>query len=216
MNEQVTDIKEILKSLNAKVSSLQQTVSEQGTEISRLNRLDSLHQKEMHEAKLEIAARDKEISDLKERLSKYEKPELNSTNSSTPPTGESIKAKAIRRTKSLRKKSGKKSGGQPGHKGYTLMTNDEPDEIVEHSPCFCQHCGKSLEDIPAQKIRKTQVIDIEVPKVKTTEHQYFEKVCSCGHHNKVDAPNCRVSYGKNLRAMVVYLLHVQCLSMGGH
>ena len=213
MNEQVTDIKEILKSLNAKVSSLQQTVSEQGTEISRLNRLDSLHQKEMHEARLEIAARDKEISDLKERLSKYEKPELNSTNSSTPPTGESIKAKAIRRTKSLRKKSGKKSGGQPGHKGYTLMTNDEPDEIVEHSPCFCQHCGKSLEDIPAQKIRKTQVIDIEVPKVKTTEHQYFEKVCSCGHHNKVDAPNCRVSYGKNLRAMVVYLLHVQCLSM---
>lgn len=213
MNEQVTDIKEILKSLNAKVSSLQQTVSEQGTEISRLNRLDSLHQKEMHEAKLEIAARDKEISDLKERLSKYEKPELNSTNSSTPPTGESIKAKAIRRTKSLRKKSSKKSGGQPGHKGYTLMTNDEPDEIVGHSPCFCQHCGKSLEDIPAQKIRKTQVIDIEMPKVKTTEHHYFEKVCSCGHHNKVDAPNYRVSYGKNLRAMVVYLLHVQCLSM---
>ena len=77
MNEQVTDIKEILKSLTAKVSSLQQTVSEQGTEISRLNRLDSLHQKEMHEAKLAIAARDKEISDLKERLSKYEKPELN-------------------------------------------------------------------------------------------------------------------------------------------
>lgn len=213
MNEQVTDIKEILKSLTEQVVSLQQTVSEQGTEISRLNRLGSLHQKEMHEARLTIAARDKEIAELKERLSKYEKPELNSTNSSTPPTGESIKAKAIRRTKSLRKKSTKKSGGQFGHKGCTLMTNDVPDEIVEHSPCFCQHCGKSLEDIPAKKVRKSQVVDIEMPKMKTTEHQCFEKVCTCGHHNKVDAPNCRVSYGKNLRAMVVYLLHVQCLSM---
>lgn len=213
MNEQVTDIKEILKSLTEQVVSLQQTVSEQGAEISRLNRLVSLHQKEMHEAKLTIAARDKEIAELKERLSKYEKPELNSTNSSTPPTGESIKAKAIRRTKSLRTKSGKKSGGQPGHKGHTLMTNDEPDEIVEHSPCFCQHCGKSLEDTPIQKVRKTQVVDIEMPKAKTTEHQYFEKVCSCGHHNKVDAPNCRLSYGKYLRAIVVYLLHVQCLSI---
>ncbi len=213
MNKQVTDINEILKTLNKKMASLQKTVSEQGTEISRLNRLDSLHQKEMHEAKLTIQAQDKEIAELKERLAKYEKPELNSTNSSTPPTGESIKAKAIRRTKSLRKKSGKKSGGQLGHQGHTLLTNENPDEIVEHSPCFCQHCGKSLEGIPAKKIRKSQVIDIESPKVKTTEHQYFEKVCSCGHHNKVDAPNSRVSYGKNLRAMVVYLIHVQCLSM---
>lgn len=213
MNEQVTDIQEILKSLNEKVASLQNTVSEQGTEISRLNRLNSLHQKEKHEMKLALAAKDKEIADLHERLSKYEKPELNSANSSTPPTGESIKAKAIRRTKSLRKKSGKKSGGQPGHQGHTLQTVEEPDEIVEHSPCFCQHCGKSLEDIPVHKVRKSQVIDIETPKTKTTEHQYFEKVCSCGHHNKVDAPNFWVSYGRNLRAMVVYLLHVQCLSM---
>ncbi len=122
MNRQVTDINEILKTLNKKMASLQKTVSEQGTEISRLNRLDSLHQKEMHEAKLTIAAQDKEIAELKERLAKYEKPELNSTNSSTPPTGESIKAKAIRRTKSLRKKSGKKSGGQLGHQGHTLLT----------------------------------------------------------------------------------------------
>ena len=213
MNEQVADIQEILKSLNDKVSSLQQTVSEQGTEISRLNRLDGLHRKEMHEAKLTIAALMEENVDLKERLSKYEKPELNSTNSSTPPTGESIKAKVIRRTKSLRTKSGKKSGGQPGHQGHTLRTNEEPDETVEHSPCFCQHCGKSLEDVPARKVRKSQVVDIEMPRVKTTEHLYFEKVCSCGHHNKVDAPNYRIAYGRNLRAMVVYLLHVQCLSM---
>lgn len=213
MNEQVTDVEEIAKALIGEVLSLRRTVSEQGAEISRLNRLCGLHQKEKHEADQTIAARDKEIADLRERLSKYEKPELNSTNSSTPPTSESIKAKAVRRTKSLRTKSGRKSGGQPGHKGHTLPADVKPDETVGHSPCYCQRCGKSLEDVPVRKVRRTQVVDIEMPGFRTTEHQYFEKVCSCGHHNKAGAPNCRVAYGKNLRAMVVYLLHVQCLSV---
>lgn len=213
MNKPVTDIEEILKELNKKVSSLQDTVSEQGTEISRLNRLDSLHQKDMHAAKMKIAALEKENTELKERLSQYEKPEKDSHNSSVPPSQEPPKAKAIRRTKSLRKKSGKKTGGQPGHKGHTLECTEEPDEIITHEACFCQHCGKSLDGVPIKKVLKTQIIDIETPTVKTVEHQYFEKVCSCGHHNKMQAPNCRISYGKNLRAMVVYLVHVQCLSI---
>lgn len=213
MIAQVTDIKTILERLTDKVSSLQRTVSEQGTEISRLNRLDSMHQKELHEAKVKIATLEAENADLKKRLSKYETPELDSTNSSVPPSKESIKAKAVRRTKSMRQKSGKKTGGQPGHKGSTLPTDDNPDEIVEHEPCFCQCCGRSLADIQVKKVRRTQIVDIEMPRMKTTEHQYFEKVCPCGHHNRASASNCRVSYGKNLRAMVVYLLHVQCLSM---
>lgn len=213
MKEPVTDIKEILEALNQKVSSLQNTVSEQGAEISRLNRLDSLHQKDMHAANMKIAALETENAELKERLSKYEKPEKDSHNSSVPPSQESPKSQAIRRTKSLRKKSGKKTGGQPGHKGCTLECTDEPDEIIKHEACFCQHCGKSLEGVPVKKVIKTQIVDIETPKIKTIEHQYLEKVCSCGHHNRMDAPNCRISYGKNLRAMVVYLVHVQCLSM---
>lgn len=60
VKEPVTGMKEILKALNRKVASLQNTVSEQGAEISRLNRLDSLHQKDMHAAKMKIAALEKE------------------------------------------------------------------------------------------------------------------------------------------------------------
>ena len=85
VKEPVTGMKEILKALNQKVASLPNTVSERGAEISRLNRLDSLHQKDMHAAKMKIAALEKENAELKERLSKYEKPEKDSHNSSIPP-----------------------------------------------------------------------------------------------------------------------------------
>ena len=50
----------------------------------------------------------KENRSLRKRLEKYEKPDKNSNNSSTPPSKEKMKAEVIRRTKSLRKKSGLK------------------------------------------------------------------------------------------------------------
>lgn len=58
---------------------------------------------------------------LKERLQHYEKPQLDSQNSNIPPSRESLKAQAIRRTRSLRVSSGKKPGGQVGHTGNTIF-----------------------------------------------------------------------------------------------
>ena len=65
-------------------------------------------------------------------------------------------------------------------------------------------------DIPCQKIRKTQIVDIKVV-VETCEEQYYEKVCECGCVNNCEAPNCRIKYGDNLRALVTYLNVVQCI-----
>jgi len=58
----------------------------------------------------------KENSELRERLSKYENPK-NSRNSSMPPSKDENRPG---KNQSLRKRSGKDPGGQPGRKGKTL------------------------------------------------------------------------------------------------
>ena len=140
----------------------------------------------------------------------FHTPEKNSSNSSIPPSQESIAARELRRTKSLRKPSGKPSGGQPGHEGHTLKTVAEPDRIIIHEPAYCKCCGRPLDNVEYRKIRKTQVIDLRFV-VETSEEQYYEKVCQCGCVNNCDAPNCRIKYGDNIRALVTYLNDVQCI-----
>lgn len=82
MQEEVKDIDAVLKSLTKELGNLKKTVSEQGTEIDRLNRLGTSHKKDMHEAKQTIKKLETENKELKEKLSKYEKPEKDSHNSS--------------------------------------------------------------------------------------------------------------------------------------
>ena len=110
----------------------------------------------------------------------------------------------------MRKPSGKPSGGQPGHKGSTLQSVSTPDRIVKHEPAYCKCCGRPLDGIESRKIRKTQIVDIKFV-VETTEEQYYEKVCQFGCVNNCDAPNCRIKYGDNIRALVSYLNVVQCI-----
>jgi transposase len=66
---------------------------------------------------------------LKERLSKYENPK-NSNNSSIPPSKDENRPF---KSKSLRKKTGRKPGGQKGHEGTTLEMVSDPNEIINHS-----------------------------------------------------------------------------------
>lgn len=214
MQEEVKDIDAVLKSLTKELGTLKKTVSEQGTEIDRLNRLDTSHKKDMHQAKQTIKKLETENKELKEKLSKYEKPEKDSHNSNIPPSQESIRSKEIRRTRSLRKKSDRNSGGQTGHAGTTLQTKETPDVTEFHRPQFCPECGRPLEECKSELIGKMQVIDIPIPMPLTTEHRYYKNVCACGHHVQCDCPNCRITYGPNIRAYVVYLAHVQYLPFG--
>ena len=91
--QDVKDIESVLSVIRKKMSELENTVSEQGSEIDRLNRLDASHKKEMHEAKQTIKRLETENKKLKEKLSKYEKPQKDSHNSSIPPSQESISSK---------------------------------------------------------------------------------------------------------------------------
>ena len=224
MARQCTDIDEVLRSINQRLRKLEKSDSEKTEEIGRLNRVICQKNKEIHKLKLELTSTKSDLADAKTRIKELEdendekddsvgssgKPEKNCSNSSVPPSQESIAARELRRTKSLRKPSDKPSGGQPGHKGSTLQSVSTPDRIIKHEPAYCKCCGRPLDGIEYRKIRKTQIIDIKFV-VETTEEQYYEKVCQCGCVNNCDAPNCRIKYGDNIRTLVSYLNVVQCI-----
>ena len=224
MARQCTDMDEAFRLINQRLRKLEKSDSEKAEEIGRLNRIIGQKDKEMHSLKMDLASTRKELAGAHARIWELEgqlgegvgssdvpgKPEKNSSNSSVPPSQESIAAREKRRTKSLRKPSGRPSGGQPGHKGTTLQTVGTPDRIIEHEPHYCKCCGRPLDGVGYRKIRKTQVMDIRFV-METTEEQYYEKVCQCGCVNNCDAPNCRIKYGDTLRAFVTYLNVVQCM-----
>lgn len=155
---------------------------------------------EIHSLKSRLTdanARIKELEDDKDNDGNTTgKPEKTCSNSSVPPSQESIQAREFRRIRSLRKPTRKPNGGQPRHKGSTLQTVSKPDNIIKHEPEYCKCCEHPLNDVAYSKIHKTQTLDIKFV-VETTEDQYYEKVCKCGCVNNCNAPNCRIKYGDN-------------------
>ena len=83
MTEQVTDISKVLQDMTEEMRLLRETVSQQYAEIMKLNR-------NINALNLEICKKDTELINLRERLDKYENPNKNSNNSSTPPSKERI------------------------------------------------------------------------------------------------------------------------------
>jgi len=203
----VLDIEKVLTTLNATKETLQMTICEQRMEISRLNyRLGSKDR--------EILKLKSENNTLREKLSQYEEPTKDSHNSSIPPAQEPIASRELRRTASLRKPSGRKSGGQPGHAGATLEQVPNPDHTVGHAPDYCRQCGGPLPDELSEPLGRRQVIDLPEIKPIVTEHRIFGKQCSCGCYNRGTFPDeakAPVCYGPNIRGMISYFHTVQCI-----
>ncbi|GAG10610.1 unnamed protein product, partial [marine sediment metagenome] len=112
-------------------------------------RNDQLEKKaELLEEKAELLQRENDI--LKDKLAKYENPK-NSNNSSVPPSKDENRPF---KSKSLRKKTGRKPGGQKGHEGTTLKMVSDPNEIIDHAPEYCECCGKDIVSIPGEFVER--------------------------------------------------------------
>jgi transposase len=156
----------------------------------------------------EIAALKAHIAELERRLG------LNSSNSGKPPSSDGLKKPA--RVTSLRERSGKKPGGQKGHKGETLRQVTDPNEVVDHYPSACSTCGAGLDPEASVGHSARQVFDLPEPQpLVVTEHRAHDCQCAvCGATTRAPFPdgvNAPVQYGARIAAFVVYLLHYQLL-----
>jgi hypothetical protein len=127
-----------------------------------------------------VSARER-IAGLQARLNQ------NPRNSSKPPSSEGL-AKPAPKPRSLRMWSGRKPGGQDGHKGATLTQAARPDREIRHEPACCGRCGTGLADRPVTAVERRQVFDLQPVRAEVTEHQLIERECGCGHRTKATAP----------------------------
>lgn len=161
----------------------------------------------------ELAA---QVQALQARLAK------DSHNSGKPPSSDGLARPARpRRTKSLRTPSGKKVGGQLGHRGATLrlVATDHADAVVAHRPAVCAGCHRELPaDAEVVLRERRQVQDLPPVRLVVTEHQALRVRCpACQAVTTgtfpADVPS-RAQYGPRLRALTVYLVQAQFVPLG--
>ncbi len=157
----------------------------------------------------QVTALMERVRELEARLAK------DSHNSGKPPSSDGL----ARKTRSLRQRSGKKPGGQIGHRGETLRLVATPDAVVEHRPVVCAACQTALSEEAQVVLReRRQVQDLPPLRLSVTEHQALHVACPACQVVSVGAfpaevPS-RAQYGPRLRAWAVYLVEQQLVPYG--
>lgn len=155
-----------------------------------------MQQATIEELTEKLAKAEARIAELEEQLHK------DSHNSSKPPSSDGYEKPA---PKSLRKKSGKKAGGQKGHKGHH-MALDHPDRVEKVYPKHCANCPHR-ENCAHLKVHDScYVVDVTIKK-ETVKYQMME--CDCnGIREAAERPagiKGTVTYGHHLKALVCVL-----------
>lgn len=141
-----------------------------------------------------------------------------SHNSSLPPALDppGVKARnAVRRTRSLRHRTGRQVGGQVGHRGETLVRVAVPDRVVTHAPRSCRRCAAALCDGAVVAVERRQVFELPPVRLEVTEHRAETRRCwACGERTRAEFPRevrAPAQYGEGVRARATYLHKYQLL-----
>lgn len=138
-----------------------------------------------------------EIRDLKEKLN------TNSSNSSKPPSQDPYRASI------QKKKTGKKQGAQPGHRGHPrrLYPLEQVQSVHDVRPLECSNCkSHGFDDqIVSSEIRQV----VELPEIPPEVIQYNIHTCrcsSCGKHIRANIPpEAQYGFGPRLMGLVTSL-----------
>jgi transposase len=171
-----------------------------------LERVRDLEEKLRVAGEQEQALR-QQVNELRGRLAQ------NSQNSNRPPSSDNPDKP---RPQSLRQKSGRKPGGQPGHPGRTLQRVKDPDHTDIHRLCICPNCrGRAVAEEAAIDYEARQVFDLPEQLMEVTEHRAEVKCCpDCGEIVTADFPEevkAPVQYGPRFQALMVYFNQAQLI-----
>jgi transposase len=151
-----------------------------------------------------IAQLEEQIVALSARVKALEdRAKTTSRTSSKPPSSDGYQ----RRPRSLRQRSGKPVGGQPGHEGSALSLVAAPDRVIRYNPAVCATCQASLEDVEATGYERRQVVDLPPLRLDVVEHRAETNTCSrCQQRTTGAFPaavTTTVQYGAGIKALAV-------------
>ena len=130
------------------------------------------------------------VAELRARVAELEtRLRQNSSNSGKPPSSD---APSDREQRPKPPPSGRKRGGQPGHKGHkrALLPPDQVTAAVDHFPEACRKCGGQLAKNPSADPYRHQVVDVPVIRPDVTEHRLHEACCGdCGAVTRAQLPD---------------------------
>src|SRR6266699_5632282 len=172
-----------------------------------LEAIQAIKTQQQHVKELEgvIASQQDRLKTLQGQVAK------DSHNSSLPPSSDRF----VRSPKSLRQPSGKKPGGQKGHRGHHLRQVQSPDEVLIHPVICCQHCQHDLREQPAEVPERRQVMDLPTKRLWVREHRVEEKQCPrCFHLTRASFPasvKAPAQYGTSIQTLATYLVEGQAV-----
>lgn len=178
---------------------LQETLERVDCLTSEMACLKVEHKKEMEILEAENQRLSKENQALKGEVQKLKDIiNKNSGNSSKPPSSD-----GFLKIQNSREKSGKRPGGQPGHKGATPRLFNEPTRIED---IRTERCGCGGKIVYSGNYTAKQVVDIEIA-TTIIEYREHKGICQCCHHHaKNHAPvNDVITYGNNLKSFSAML-----------